>query len=278
MTLAAGILTTDGALLFSDSQFANVEKENKPKIRSEAFEGLTVAFVMSGDEDYAITMMDDSFQAIRDTPPEQQSVRSAVKAISNAIRPSMEDYKKSGLDQTQKPEFVLAISSPSRGPQLFAISSTSIPSVDHFTFRGSGNYLAKYVMNAFSLPMKVPMRETVLAALYALTAAKRYDAFVGGGSQFLALRGMSAIGISYFNFQPEESQLIDEFERSCGSLLCSIVDTDIKAEALQEKFKRFSSNMTDLHNRMTAPGTAYSTLIANLCQEISPRSSVKSQR
>jgi hypothetical protein len=110
MTIAAGFGCTDGILLCADSQYSGFKKEYRDKLFSESTRESTWAFAITGDEDYAKTAVEDSNEAIRTMPQEEHTIWTVRRAIRRSIKRVIEDYKKSGRDQTQRPEFLVALS------------------------------------------------------------------------------------------------------------------------------------------------------------------------
>lgn len=265
MTIAAGFVVRDGILLCADSQYSGWEKVNRDKLFLFPFGASMVAFALSGDEAYGKTAIDDCAESIDGIPQEQHTVWSLRKAIRRSIKRVIDEYsRRESLDQGQKPQFLIAINTCSECA-LFSSRETAIPRIDRFEFCGSGSYIGQYIMRCFS-PLAVEMMTLDQAAIvghYILATAKRHDLFCGGGSQFLALRGMRASGIKAFEFDASDDH-IHKYEYWSKALLMEFCDANLTADGFAKLASEFVKGIVNMCEALRQPGNAYQGLLASL--------------
>jgi hypothetical protein len=267
MTIAAGYLTREGALLFTDSQFSGWEKTNKEKIFIQTFPGdLLVAFALAGHEDYGRTIVEDSFEAISDLTLKQRTISAARKAIRGVLKRLMKEFTEAGLDSQAKPQFIVALSSTAtEGIKLFSTSETAMPPVSHWEFRGTGAYLASFIQKTFGRDHVLSMRQTALVALHILATTKRHDAAVGGSGQFLAIRGVSAISTRGGPLVDlKETAHIDQLEDMFSALLPVISDPGSTNESVEAALEEFSGGIRGVRLGICSAGSRVCSILDSI--------------
>jgi hypothetical protein len=263
LTIAAGFAVRDGLLLCSDSQYSGWEKVYKDKLFCYQFGAVMVSFALAGDDDYGCTVIDDCYEGIAAMPSDRQTVWNVRKTIRRAIKRVLKDCS----SETLKPEFLIGISSFNEGSFLFSSRGASIPRVDRFDFRGSGAYIAHYIMKSLD-PMRVDLMDLEEAALIGfciLSAAKRNDTNCGGGSQFLAIRGMGAF---QFGANPLDvsGHYMDHYEYFSRSLMTYMGDVSMPDDEFKRHLKGFCEAVMKLRADMCGATSHYRMLIESLRQ------------
>jgi hypothetical protein len=262
MTIAAGFRCRDGLLLCADSQFSGADKGHPDKVTSRPFGAVTVAFAMSGDEDYARTAIYDSYEAVADIPLDQCNISTTRKAIRRAItRVNSEYSRQSHLDATQRPEFIIGITETITGLSgLFSSRDSAFPPIEEFDCRGSGSYIANFILRASQARSTATVMETLPMALRAISAAKRHDAYSGGGSQYIVLGGHPGRGagmqIAAYHNDASDTET-EHFERLCGLLYGELCNFGIPDEEFHKRMDWISAQFGGMRKEFVRPGSAY---------------------
>jgi 20S proteasome alpha/beta subunit len=213
MTIAAGFVASDGLLLFADTQFTGYSKSYADKIIPENFGDSIVVFAFAGDGDYAKTAIADSFEAIA-AIRERRTVWNIRKSLRRKISKVIQDYNRNCADPVNRPEFLIAIGTDDGSMAMFSTRETAIPPVDRYECRGSGGSIANpAVRDFFESAQSIPLSDLIPCAVYALSVAKRHDAYSGGVSQFAVLRGMQ-----YYPIVPSHERTIQT--GTCLNMTC----------------------------------------------------------
>jgi hypothetical protein len=139
MTIAAGFRCIDGILLCTDSQFTAADKTFREKIITVDFSRQSmVTFAFSGDEDYAKSAIEDAREAVAEIPEGEQTVSTIRKKIMKAVSDMSKAYSGHGGEQSQKPEFIVAVSTRRGHTELFSCRESAMPPVPLYTCIGSG--------------------------------------------------------------------------------------------------------------------------------------------
>lgn len=260
MTIAAGFVCRDGILLGTDSQFSAYDKMHREKLALRPVGVVNVGFAFSGDEDYARTAIEDGVEAAIAIPYEEQNVWTVRKALRRAMRRMITDYSsQSHLDQSQKPEFLIAIGAPD-GVRLFSSRETAFSPVETFDCRGTGGYLADYVIRAARFTQMAGIADVLPIAIRAIAAAKRHDLHSGDGSQFCAVRADSAISIAGYELDACDDA-IAHFEQWSHMFFTTLGDHTLSKDEFALRLARFNAEMGDVRKALTVPGSPYRALL-----------------
>jgi hypothetical protein len=221
-----------------------------------------VAFTFSGDEDYAKTAMEDALESLQSLPSEKQTTKEIRKRIRDAVRPVLIDYTERKLEPSQKPEFLIAIGTPET-EQLFSSRDTAFPRVEEFDCRGTGNYLANYVLGAARFSKAVSVEDAFPIVVRALAAAKRHDDACGGGSQFIVVRRAWATSILNYDLDASD-ETIGAFERWSALLFSALGDSKIPDADFERRLARFNEGILRLRKLLIAPGSYYRAVADSL--------------
>lgn len=260
MTIAAGFVANDGVLLCADSQFTGAEKQHREKILVRAYREALLGFAITGDDEYARTVIDDSCEGPEELPDKPLTIADIRKRIRRCVRRVLDDYKHSGMPEDNRPELLVAIATPTEGPVLFSTFQTAMRMVERFTFKGSGSYIGNYIVSAFGpSTLSQSIQDLIPIAVYALAAAKRHDAYCGGGSQFIALRGNSCTGV--FESDREKSDIfIPDFEQACGQLLGLLGNLTLADESFEGRIEDVIDTLRRIRYAVRDPDSKYRAL------------------
>lgn len=261
MTIAAGFVVRDGILLCADSQYSGWEKVYKPKLFNYPFGASMVSFAFCGDEAYGRMAIDDCFEAIMGIPQEQHTLWNIRRTIRRSIKRVVDEFaKRDSLDQTQKPEVLVAINTPSSSiGYLFSSRDSALSRIDSFGFCGSAAYLANYIMGTLHpvLVGEMTIEQAAFIGHYILAMAKRHDAGCGGGSQFLSLRGMQGTGVRSFSDFDASDEEIYRYERWSKILLMSACDPSVSETDFANTLEEFGKAATEIRQKLHSPGSQH---------------------
>ncbi|MGA2186500.1 MAG: hypothetical protein ABSH47_26080 [Bryobacteraceae bacterium] len=273
MTIAAGFLCRDGVLLCSDSQYTGWDKSQKDKVFCRLFGSGTIGFAFAGNETYCRNGIEDVMAAVMSLSLPKQTLLSVRDAIHKATAKVINDYaSKKYLDQSQRPEFLIGIGTR-EDSHLYVARDTALAPVDHFESCGTGGYLAAhFIKAAVRFTRTLSVEDVFPVAFRALSAAKQHDAFCGGGSQFLVVRGGpyagSKIGFSCRGYNSDESDVIvGRFEQHVANLFSSFCNIHINPEVFSQSMDLFEQEVSRLRESLMA-SLPYRGLVESFTQEV----------
>jgi hypothetical protein len=270
MTIAAGFVARDGILLCTDSQYTGQDKTYRPKIVSPHCDlNRKVTFAFCGDEDYAKSATEDAVQAINKLP-EGTPIGEIRNSIRRAIKAMTKDYKSQPYaDHNQTPQFLIAIHDRPGHSILFSAREAAMASVSSYACIGSGAYIGNYIAAILEPSEFLPIRILIPMAIQMIAAAKKHDAYCGGGSHFVALRGAEFRG--YFFGQPDSSDAIfGKYEQLSGEVLKAMSNGNLSEEEFGERVAIFTSALIKLRKSMHEPTSTYNALVRHLSPEDEP--------
>jgi hypothetical protein len=246
LTIAAGFVCTDGIILCTDSQYTGWEKTHNDKLFLRSHEAGIVSFVPIGDEDHCKTAIEDGMQAVEAIPLERRDLWNIRKALRRATKSVVDDYRATGLEESQAPRFLIGISTATE-MNLFLNTGSAFSPIQDCDFQGTASYLAKYIVGTVGFDSKsASVSETFPLALKVVSAAKRHDTNCGGGSQFIAMKGgHRSTRILTYNLD-ETDQHAREFNRLSTSLFCDLGKPNFDAI-----LQNFDQNVAELRDRMS---------------------------
>jgi hypothetical protein len=247
MTIAAGFRCMDGILLCSDSQFTGADKGFRDKIITQFGGRSHIAFAFSGDEDYARSAIEECTERI-----DALSLGGAPQVIKACIRETVSkmssQYRNHYPNGADKPEFLISISTPDERPQLFRARDSITPSVDHLAFLGCGAYLGEYLLESFFGSQFVSIEDTLLPAIFVLTAAVGHDLYCGGHLQLYGARNQR-FHRTWFNCHNDDpANIIRSFQHECGVVMMFMSGS--KEDYFKRVLESFPDKMTALRNEL----------------------------
>lgn len=266
MTIALGILATDGIVLCSDSRYTSSSKSDRDKILSWLDGDDAACFALTGNEVNARMAIDECRDALSEIPIGKRTIATMRGAIRKTLKPLHESYvdrvptEDRGLASF---DFVVAIvSSVDRRAGLFA---TSAGAIAEFTTRqcvGSGGYLGEYVLRKWT-GSSLTVDQAVMLAMQALVAAKEHDAYCGGYSQFLTVKSGVVSAVVSQDVRQAEEQIL-RYESLVSGLLVVIGDRTKSSIEFHRSVDEFRSEILDMRTRLGGGGGSHQALMQSL--------------
>ncbi|HVC18628.1 MAG TPA: hypothetical protein VNE16_01015, partial [Vicinamibacterales bacterium] len=263
MTVAIGMLTDQGPLLCTDTQYTGVSKANRDKILFFTEHFTAACFALTGNEANARMAFQESVLAIRAIPEKQRTVDALRRVIRRTIKPIYDQYV------TQLPadargmadfDFIIALGAIGEGPgRLFYTEQGAIVEVDRYVCRGTGGYLAEYFLKSTWRP-SIPFNRGVLAAMQALAVAKEHDAYCGGDSQFASLRSGFTSGLVPFNVRQTEA-IILRYQELANQLIGDVGDLELGDDAFTSLITQHVENVRALRQSIRSHATDWNELV-----------------
>jgi 20S proteasome alpha/beta subunit len=264
MTIVAGFVVRNGILLCSDSQYSGYEKVYNDKLFSRHLDHATVAFALAGDGDYARSAIEDCWESIDVIPPNQQTIPNLRRSIRRTLTNSLKNCP--GPEEA-KPVFLIAIAHDTEGSGLFRSKGSAMAPVERFDALGSGAGVAEFIMKSFARMQLdfMTLEGATLMGLRLVAAAKRNDPNVGGGTQFLSLRGTGT-----FQFTATESEgcdrHINHYDYLAENLLTIIGNANISEEEFDSHLAFFMEQAKSVRKNLIGHGSRYRMLVESLRQ------------
>jgi hypothetical protein len=269
MTIAAGFVCSDGILLCADSQYSAFGKEYRNKLFYESAKDAAWGFAIVGDEDYARTAVADSNEAVFAIPPERRDTWAIRKAIRRAIKSVIADYKRSGRDQSQQPEVLIAITAQNNAILCSSSDTAFLPVKEPFyAVRGTGSYIANYIMQTYLRGEDIrgaTVSHVLPIALHILSAAKRTDISCGGGAQFMMLSRAANMKALFENSITDEvDKHVVDYEFNAASLLAALEDLNLSDLEFAKRLEQFGQRINALRRSLFGPNNAYKLLTTHM--------------
>jgi len=276
MTITAGFIAHDGILLCSDSQYTSSERTDDQKIFARFFEGAAVVFALSGDTAYGRTAIEDCREAISSFPSEQRTIPNIRKTVRRVMKRILADYDARRLEPSERPQFLVAITTREEETRLFSTRETAMSPVTRYECQGSGSYLGNYIIGPI-YQEGMSVSEAAVIAMSALSAAKKHDTYCGGFSQFVAIARGRLTAVLPFDPQATEC-LIERYEGYARLLLLDTCNGEILDSDFPDRLAKFTDRVLEIRRLVKEAGAANQELLATLSRPLSsPTSSSTDQ-
>jgi hypothetical protein len=241
--------------------FQAVLSGRREKLVRHYFKGGAIVFAITGHETNARMAIRDckrKLRADRDTPYSEGEIEEAVRESVWKIHTKYVIPTKSDTSF----ELLFGILRLGCEPSLLASSNGGIEEVDESVERGSGWYLADYVIRSYE-PSKMAIDQVVILALRFLSATKQHCEGVGGFSQFVIIdKGGLSLTVTYeFNLT---EQYILQYEQSCSELLLSVADPTLDDGTVRTSIDRFAEEALKIRGAVRANSDMYKSFISQL--------------
>ena len=250
MTIAMGLRYKDGIILAADTQVTipGDYKMGQSKLRLLRTNSCVAAFALAGDMEFTERSLEIIEQHLNDARPSLPDVREALDAACLQIK---EKYR-AVADDPYRPlslQLVTAIKiKDSEDIDFLKLSGPVVTPGKHYTFIGSGESLAEFLLrNAYQGP-KASKESVVRSAAYILFHVKRHVDGCGGISQFLAI---DKYGETHpFADQEFEHEDLGSLEKSFAvmdnwirNLVPKFVDHSINDAAFEQEVERIKAGI-----------------------------------
>lgn len=266
MTIALGILASDGIVLCSDSRYTSSSKNYRDKILSWLDGGDAVCFALTGNEVNAKMAIDECREALSRIPAGKRTIAALRRAVRQTLKPLQESYvdKVPSEDRDRASfDFVIAIVSGVDGRAgLFSTSAGAIAEFTTSQCVGSGGYLGEYVLRKWNGP-QCTVDQAVMLAMQALAAAKEHDAYCGGSSQFLTVKSGVVSGLVSYDVHQAEEQIL-RYEGLTSTLLVAIGDGTKSDGEFRQAVDHFGAEILDMRSRLRGEGGSHQALMQSL--------------
>jgi hypothetical protein len=255
MTIVAGFHVQDGMLLVADSLYSGGIKIHQPKLFGYQLNPGTpdmcaLAFALAGHEDFGKMAIEDCVEAVRNIPLEERDMTKFKSAMRTSIRTIHNEYvERSPRGERDAAKFDLIVAAwlpragglwlfRSRGPAFLQVR-------DQYHCAGIGAYLGDYLMRPMFTP-RMTVNQVALLAIQGFAAAKSYDQYCGGDTQFLRVNeGGQLTNVVPYDIQDSEVY-VSLFERASRSLLFTVGDRTIDDAEFERKMANYASEVKSI--------------------------------
>jgi len=192
MTIALGVLCSDGVVLATDTQYS-VGAVLK-------YEGLKLFRASTGDCQVIIAACDNADVFRRAIEVVQEELRHSLRdrqptvdIVRLAIEAALAKFFKKFIDRIPSDErgqfdfqLIIGISAKSEKARLFHSNRSMLVDDYHCACLGEGQYIAEYAIELV-VPLKPSVERAKCLAAYIVSAAKKYIQSVGGQSKVYAI-------------------------------------------------------------------------------------------
>lgn len=245
MTIAIGMLTADGAILCSDTQYTTSAKVQKKKIFATKYgKGLMVTFVLAGHEGYGTMAIQRCKLEIAKCVQKSYSVEDLLGCVEKVISKINRDHVNIQPPEDRENcrfELLMLVWHEIAGLHLYAIRKTAIVETDSYECLGTGEYLAGYLMSPYQRTMSAKRATTL--TLTTLASIMEYDAWSGGHAHLMVFRSDGSL-VSSDIFPPDvEDTHIGEYRSRVRSMLFRIADAELSDEIFERELAEFTASI-----------------------------------
>jgi 20S proteasome alpha/beta subunit len=246
MTIVAGFVVNDGILLCGDTMYTGGMKIHQSKLvgatiadSTDKADHCSFVFGLAGNETNAQMAIEDCIEDLKECPIKQRTLRGVTKVFRKAILGIHSDY----VDATKfGTEFSLIIGAwlpRGGGHQLFVSNSAGLVRRSDYDCIGAGSYLGHYVIRpVFNRQMHI--KEVVLLAIQAVSAAKKYDPDCGGDTHFMTISPDGSLsGVVPYNISSSEAH-IAAFEEKTRKFLFDVVHEQLDEAEFETRLGAFN--------------------------------------
>ncbi|MGA3024060.1 MAG: hypothetical protein ABSF98_04755 [Bryobacteraceae bacterium] len=195
MTIAAGFLSRDGALLCADTLLTGADfSSHQSKIGGYRFRDGAVMFALAGHVDMAEAAIQQCEEDLFSYSGKPRSRRRLAEQIRRVLASEYKTHiAENGWEASDYDyQFIIAIQSDVDGVDLYCTSQTQMKrSRQGFEIIGSGDPIGRLAVQRFCDPRTIREmsgQRTAIMAAYAIGEAKRYhEGTVGGNSVIIQL-------------------------------------------------------------------------------------------
>ena len=233
MTITAGFRVQNGILLCADSMYTGASRIYQPKLFDYEFDVWSsemtvncssIAFALSGNENYAKMAIEDCVEAVRSCARKDRTAKAITRLIRKAVKGINNEYvdtRPESEKENARFELIIGFFSPSSGHLLFKTSGPAVVTIERYCCSGVGAYLGEFIIgNALSADMR--LWDFVLVAMNALAAAKSYDANCGGDTQMLVVGKSGFLSREVFYDIRATEECMASFQRACSQMMYRI--------------------------------------------------------
>lgn len=243
MTIAAGFRVQDGILLCADTQYTGAQIIYDTKLFPLDCGEARVVMALAGSEAYGKMVIQECLEAIRQSPM-TRTLGAMRLAIRETLKPLYEEYvdtRPTAAEQDSARFCILAaLWSQTEGLELIRSHETAVWQIPSWSCLGSGEYLAKFMLDPVYQP-SISSKIGIRLAAHALGAIKGYDTSCGGDTEMILLRSDGTMGpVDKREIQRAERRMA-EHEREVRKLTLSLADLSQPDARFDEDLETFSN-------------------------------------
>ena len=242
MTIVAGFLLQEHIVLCGDTMVTSGIKTHQSKLQgfhvNDGAERYTFGFALAGNEVNGEMAIQDCIAALSECPKQELTLRKATEILREAIADINRRYV-DGRSDTERFDLIIGAWLPRGGGlKLFSTAGGSgVIRRDHECL-GSGYWLANIIANPM-FHRRMRLDETVLLAIQAIAAAKKYDPYCGGDTNFMVIARGGAISAAVPYRAVEVENYIADFDNSSRRLLLDLGNAELQEADIERKLAEF---------------------------------------
>lgn len=241
MTIAAGLVATDGILLCADTLYTDGQtKDYRDKIFSWTGKGAAACFAIAGNATIARMVVDECCDALSGYRGRTLSISNILTIARPIVKNAYEQYVDTRpSDERQAADFwlLIAASAATQGFRLYSSMRSAIARVDTFECIGVGRQVGRYIIEP-SYRGDMTVDGAAVLAIHALAAAKERVDGVDGKSQFLAVKDGFVSPVVPQNVDSWEMYVL-QFRTAASRLLLTLGDGSVDEQAFNEGLEEF---------------------------------------
>ncbi len=257
MTIAAGFRVQEGILLCADTQYTGTQIINETKLFPLDCGEVRVVMALAGSEAYGKMVIQECLEAIRQSSM-TRTLRAMRLAIRETLKPLYEEYVDTRPTAAERDgaQFctLTALWSKAEGLDLIASQDTAVWTVPSWNCLGSGEYLARFLLDPVYTP-SISSEIAVRLAAQAMAAIKGYDAACGGDTEMILMHSDGSMeAVDQRKIRRAEHRM-QEHEREGRKLMLSLANLSQRDDRFDEDLKTFSDRARETRQSWKVHGS-----------------------
>ena len=239
MTITAGFRVQDGILLCADTMYTSGMKSYATKITKLEVQAGKVAFALAGTEDCCLMLI----QACQKALAKVASSNLSMEQIEDVIRKTLRRLFNENELQDDDAQFLIAAWTAQEGIQLLSTRNGVVVERDTFECKGSGAYLANYLIQP-AYRSDMDLREVIPLATQTLAAVKAHDEGCGGQSELIVLRTDGFLSAVAHDEISASEKYIGGFEKYARRLMLDFANPQSSEDDFRKRLDSFVETIT----------------------------------
>jgi hypothetical protein len=239
MTIAAGFLNQEGALLCADTEHQGYAmKVQDRKIVNFPIANAHLTFAYAGNGLFARSAIQKCEKKLR--AKRSKDVAAEIeKILAREYRVNVLSHPDHATDINLSYRFLICTWFPHEGLALYVTDQTAMAQVQLYDCIGIGDALAHYCIRSYFFPQMRP-RDLLSLAIYALASVKDYVPGCGGFSQFAYIHEDGRVTEGALLKDEHIENYVKQYDHLTRALLLNMADLELSDADFKDRLDTFN--------------------------------------
>jgi 20S proteasome alpha/beta subunit len=215
-------------------------KSYETKIFKTEIKGSTVAFVLAGIQDYGLMAIQNCQKALLKSGSKRRSMDDIQDLISSTLMLFFKHHTE--MQPEDQVELIIGAWTKSDGLRLLSTRKAAVVERPQYECKGSGSYLARYLVDSAYQPAMTLQSVTILA-MQVLAGVKSYDEYCGGASELIVLDASGSLSPIAHDEIGISEKYISAYEKHARRFMFDFANPHMKDEDFLKRLGAFVEGM-----------------------------------